>query len=1182
MFKKGYPLKEIFKKIRNAFYKIHCNLSSTFYKIFKGKYSFTGFTLVEMILTIVILSIVVLSLTKIQYFMSTNSLRIKEKSFATQKVIQMMEELRSLVAGAEKSQISLLDDYDDGIKYSPVLTSDKSVTDPQSPSSNNVKINNGWKYLRRISVLKNPEDGAFTRRIYIRVYKASSNTSELLAETMGILKTIAREDLPTQVMDIYVIAIENVPGWWSTMSSMKSMFDGVMQDFQVRNPRLALRIHWITRMAYGRDTEYRPYINNTKNTYDDAMPYVYFYPGKTKTDTLVNTKFYNPDMIQGKILADTVWYPIEDYAMSDQYNHAVRYPEEKRLYDKYKPAEPSLRMLLEEMNTVPDKFKNMLLINLHGELLPCPPMRNYSDAAKDPGTAANRYVRAVTHPEKLRYSNTSETVKLRVYSYVTNPENITMWSDTSASTVTVYLPYKITDTSDITVTKIDGKMPADYLIDNTSSIGTIIVLRNTPLKHTLNQGYNSGNKGLPISQRLYGLEYIPCPIEIGASAFNRNLSWADATSAKNTASWTISFDGGVFTSNGEYRVETRIGNNIYTNTTTYFEDDFPNLSKTYFWIGTNPPVTEKYQFIGDPRHCPYLDVKEDHRYNIWFSTFDTTFTGTNYKFFKSNDIISGTRQYGTGWGALDTGVPYNGLIEVDIPRFFQIYREGILNTQSIWSAMTGSSFYYYGCGGEFGSDKDPFTKSIRFKKQPWTNNDAQNGVNTYYDEIFTPSHDGGVCGRYVVARRENPLTPNTWYAKYWLGELYPDDQYVSQWQPNGNLLTGNTSPNTFFRVAYSSFSVFQNEFKPPYKRIAVKTSGKGCASFINGDSACSSFMQFNNISNHKHFRHADGGSDKRIDSTTSVIKDPPPGSSTYGTSMGQPTNTLITEFPEMFNFTITTSTKKTPRPFTANCNNDNPDDWKDSIYMAIRSSISFSRIYYNSNYDPYAIAGFTPYFASAVLKMRYPHLWNPAPIPIANETNTDPHSAYFVISGLEPQGNTGAGEMGKYVLMSMFRTFLDAGRYKSVDWISQIPLIDLTKPTVADEIIDPISTDIIWATHWKRWDGKDYTKEYELSISTYVYSEETPLGFNIKYSNDNGQSWYFCGDVSNNIPSNTISTKCGERNSSYFSFTTSTFSWKVSDSIITRGSYILRVECYRQNTNLHYSYDQVQIYINKQ
>jgi len=67
-----------------------------------------GFTLVEVIVAMLILSIMLVTIINIQYFMSRQTVRIKEQAFATEKAMQMMEELRSLVSGSEKTQISVL------------------------------------------------------------------------------------------------------------------------------------------------------------------------------------------------------------------------------------------------------------------------------------------------------------------------------------------------------------------------------------------------------------------------------------------------------------------------------------------------------------------------------------------------------------------------------------------------------------------------------------------------------------------------------------------------------------------------------------------------------------------------------------------------------------------------------------------------------------------------------------------------------------------------------------------------------------------------------------------------------------------------------------------------------------------------------------------------------------------
>src|SRR5262249_49412435 len=111
------------------------------------------------------------------------------------------------------------------------------------------------------------------------------------------------------------------------------------------------------------------------------------------------------------------------YSLADQFNHAVRAPDEQRIYEKRREAgldtEPSLRLLLDEMTVHPELYRNALVINLHGELLPLPPLRHFSDPARDPERHPN--VRVVTHPERLMVAS-HDTVRLRVYPYLINPD----------------------------------------------------------------------------------------------------------------------------------------------------------------------------------------------------------------------------------------------------------------------------------------------------------------------------------------------------------------------------------------------------------------------------------------------------------------------------------------------------------------------------------------------------------------------------------------------------------------------------------------------------------------------------------------------------------------------------------------------------------------------------------------
>jgi len=1171
--------------------------------------------LAEVLIATVILAVIGLTIVYVQSFMSRQSVQLRERVFATEKSIQVMEQLRALVSGSEKININVLDDYDDGTTYSPILTSDKNISDPAHPISGNKTVAAGWKYLRRISVVRVPEE-PFARKVYVRFYRSSPANpavpGAVLAETVSILKTISSDFVPTMTMDVYIIAVENVPGWWSSLSTMVPMFESVLSDLQTRNPGLILRTHWIRRLAYGRDRYYKPYINNETYTNDVAMPLVYFYPGLLRKADNTDFYFYDPEKIQGQINIDGVITNPESYNLCDQYNHAVRYPDEVRLYDYNKAQavlnnqpvpEISLRMLLEQMNSDPASLKNILLVNLHGELLPLPPMRNYSDAAKDP--ANYPHARLVTHPEQLSYAAGSQ-VKLRVYPYTVgasganglyyswsgisppsdpfNAANLKMsrmdqsinfdwstgspggavpadkfsvrwtgtihpkyseiytfktvtddgvrlsidgvliidnWNDHSVSTntctmsfpftagqshavqmdyyenatnavaklcwssprqeeepidfsriavATVYVPSDTINTSNITVQKISGDATTRYqrdtvfdlsagtmcVVSHPSAGGTLFTLYDTPVIHST----SSVSGGLNAANKLYGMEYIPCPVDGG---FDDDLTMSSAT--KNTARWIITLAPGAL-STDVHAIETRIGDNLSVGTSA----PFYNLSRTYVWVGVTPPATEQFQFIGDPRHCPYLDVKQAHGYNWYFRSVPNT-----------ANSYSGFTKTAAGWG--DDG------LDVDVPRFFQTYRSGLLNTQAIWSAMNGFSYYYYGVGGEFGSDIDPLPNAIPFIKTPWSTTGETSSV--FVDEILP--YGPALNRSRIVAN-----TLNSWYAKYWLGELYPDDQY-SAWISTGNIATG---AGKFYRANHTTFSDFD-------RNRTVRTGSKGCSSFINGK--------------------ASGGSG--------------PFCHESGTYTGTLTALGLT-MSSVFNFPLL-ATIDAPRPFVLDYGTGNlPTEWNDAVYQNLRTVISIpsgTRIYYDSTRG-------SPYNSSAVIKDVF-----------------GSSTCYIVASGLATQADFGTVQMGKFVLMSMIQGFLDAGLYTGQDQISQIPMVSLTKPLISDTFDNPGSIHFEWAAQWQRWDGQPYTADYSSS-----YSESTLLGYSLKYSPDRGVTWYYCSDNSLAV--------AGGKDAAHLTTATS-YDWPVT--AFSRGSYIVSIECYRQNIDLHYSYDQIQIYINK-
>ena len=261
-----------------------------------------------------------------------------------------------------------------------------------------------------------------------------------------------------------------------------------------------------------------------------------------------------------------------------------------------------------------------------------------------------------------------------------------------------------------------------------------------------------------------------------------------------------------------------------------------NLSRTYVWRGTtlwlygdgtdpNPahlPMTERYQFIGDPRHCPYADLKKPHAdlgpgwaaanvntnvgmgYNRYFDDFENnangnqaglwpgwkyTVAGTNYGV--KNDGTANND--GFAWGTT------NGQIELDVERAFQTLRNALTASQAVYTTMTGWSYYYIGIGGEIGYDAaNQFPNSIPLSTKPFT---GVTGTTTEQSIINDMTMAQGSGVKYV---RAVGAGNNYWWSMNWLGELYPDTAYTGTYAATpanvtagtaGNLPTGTAATN---------------------------------------------------------------------------------------------------------------------------------------------------------------------------------------------------------------------------------------------------------------------------------------------------------------------------------------------------------------------------------------------------
>jgi type II secretory pathway pseudopilin PulG len=1245
-----------------------------------------GMSLAEVLIAVGILATLIFATMTVTTAALRGTKDNMDRQFATQKAISMLEELKALVQVNTGTSITVIDDYNDAGVTRLRLTTQGSNPNgtPGDALSGNVAVGSGWLYSREISVrpLTDQADPTLiisssdVRLVRVRVFRNRPNGQQpqLLAEVASIVRTLAVSFPPSQVYDVYCIAVENVPGWWVNMSTLITFAQNAISDLQTRHPGLVFRQRMITTLAYGRDSQYQPYINTTDDS-TQTIPSVYFYPGllpDTYSHPAVGSIAANP----ARVTAAQYYYPPgnfsgryknEDgpqneysatlnpfpYTLADQYNHAMRYEDELALYNNrlaavdgsgsviYQNEQPTLRLLLDDMSSRPWLYQNAIVINLHGELLPFPPVRNYSDAAKKPdyyvGTAAAtpNGVRVVTHPEQIAYNtdNTTEnglSVNLRVYSYLTHPENairkmvagvptvlnaagannewlpepITVvlkgitWIPTAAdiSAITGGVDFDRSTVRDaysvISPFTTDSGSPANsarmYFTTSTNAAGdTVIKLYNSPLvapcatPGDCDAGSDSGgiehNNTTNDTRRLYGMEYIPAPLEDFASgtlrtAFSTNLATL-GDKEKNTARWVIKIPTGTIGSR-MLAIETRIGDyswnagtSSYVAATGYAEP--PNLSRTFVYRGSQaylfgnsaatPPVaaalpmSERFQFQGDPRHCPYADLKKPHTTNsaAWHTGNVNTFYGQGYnRYFDGFRETAGPvnrRADWPGWsysastpastpsGSNNYGIEdsddvrWNGL-DVDVPRIFQVWRGGLMKTNSLFTTMTGYPFFYLGTGDEIGYDTaNGFPSSIPVSKMPFDPT-----VSTSPYNFFEHSIGGGTGVRYIQEGNTGP-----WWGMNWLGELYPDTWYsitsggnsLLDWKDNGNLKTGTSlsfGAGTFRRV--SRDDIVGNT---PTNRTHTPGTTLQLAHRVLAQQGIAMFY----------------GS-----STASTIKpdcctDNDPLDTGLLDSSGAPGGGG-TEISTNYNFPLD-SPMPAWRPFLINGTaNGSPDSLGQPPYGGM-TTISWLRKYYDQNAQ-------ATHSSSAALAVR--------------EGSTQ-NAMYIVANGLSPTGTAGTEYLARWAFLSLIQSYFEGGLFNSgaLPAVSQLPRVTITAPNLNTDI-PPSSTDVTvsWALSWLRWDGRKYTNAYAAN-----FSESSAMSYYVTYSRDNGATWtYAKGPATAATP--------GVRSSDNANKTTATsYLWPIPVATFPAGAYIIRVEAYRDAYPLHYAFHQYQMFLNR-
>lgn len=1168
-----------------------------------------GITLLEVIFSIAIFGLVAVAAAEHIGLSWSFTKMNRERIFAYRKAQSILAELQAFVDRGDAEVAADLDRFDDGTSLSNALTiteSSGNLVEPAHPASLNATTEGGvWKWSRQISVRPFPgQQTRDVRFVTVRIFRRNKDhTRTRLAEMSSVIRSIGQSYPTTQVYDVYLLALENIPGWWVYMDSIHPFVESTLTDLQARNPGLTFRTHWITKAGFGRDPYYAPYMND-KAASNESIPGVYFYPGRMPEGSAA-ARYYVPQEIQGvKNMDGELLNTISDspfpYTLADQFNHCMRLPDAMRLFQQRvavgldKPEQPTWRLLLEDMIAHPDKFHNAIFVNLHGELLPMPAMRNYSDPAKDPHSY--RGVRVVTHPENLRYDNElGPDVKLRVYAYG-EPGVTTTVSEIDTVTVRIKGLNLPDATSVVKAMNLGDPNQRPVLLEKvelftdamtkqskyvrvsfqpstseatSKSLGTsmfvssvakdgdalVLKLRRTSTTCAL----ASNNSGLDSKWRLYGRSYIPTPLGSGAT-FAQDLT-STANVPKNTARWIItvrrdptglkSWLPATAEGNQILEVETFIGdapgvryptlakfdayaptllgNPRWSDLPTVASEDpdtwdpssiwQPETEATKRWPQTKPayvvnpsnmsrtfvywtkevddvPFTERYQFIGDPRHCPYADLKEGGAHFP---------NGFNWFFDDQYNASGNFRGY---WGFTSGRIRdgWMGRLEIDVPRFMQTLRKAITRSEVLYTTLTGWSYYYLGIGNEIGYDSaNGFPSSIPLDGRPYGTSASQVSV----DSI---SGGGDSDYRYVKLIRQAG-TSSYWWGAHWLGELYPDWAFDSAWEVAGNLPCG-WNLGEFFRdrrqdVTYNlplgtSFSYGQ--------RVAKR---EGCTSFFNIGRSDATF----------HHQGTDG-------------------------QEGTLTTTGL-EIAGSYNFSLPTRTKIS-RPFALAASGSGgvgPEYNYTTDYP--RHSAQLVKKYYA--HPVYGVDG------SAMVEVRPPN---------------EDRSAYVVVNGIDKTTESGSAFISKYSMLTLIHSLLEAGDGGLKRPVTRLPRAVIRGPTAVTELGDPAEIPVTWETLWTRWDGRPYSS----SSSSNTAETETGLVYALIYSRDNGKTWRHVIDESpaepGQMPGPTqVLTDQGSGSER--------FVWSTPAASYPEGSYLLRIEVYRNHERLHYAHHTEKIYIDR-
>ncbi|MEZ5962531.1 MAG: hypothetical protein R3F56_01675 [Planctomycetota bacterium] len=1102
-----------------------------------------GTSMVELLFAIAIVGVAVM----IQVQQVTVTLREfnidAETQFAFHKASGMLAELQASVDSGVIDTPEKLEAVGD-TEPNPFLTT-RFVEEPDHIMSGNSAHGSGaWQWFRAISV--EPIEGVeHSRFVRVRMFRADASGHRTLAAlASGVLSVTIRAEPVVQEYDVYALAIAEAPSTWRPLPELRAQLASMVSEIEGTNPNLRVRVHWITSMGYGRDPCYVPYVNEAQAA-DVAAPWTYWYPGKLGA-TAPYSRLYAAELFGGRVRteagvlhdfdADTNPFP---HAVADRFNHCVRTPEARAIFAARvaagldKEDEPPLQVLLADMCENPARYETAILLNLHGEGLPFPPLRNYADAARDP--EGHPGVRVVTHPAQLHTPSSGTTpVEFRVYAYKSDPDTgPTVLTDP----ITVQIfggDFRASLVVDAQVGGVDiqsGEVGTGLAMDRRYSFGGAVAehseshapfevnyevgYTDDPVPHTFVRLYNTPlvcatelGAGIAPLARLYGREYVPSPVQdIGGFYAMTNASVLPI--AKNTARWRIRVSSAglasVFGQSAVVTAATRIGTDTTTGAMWPTPHQPQNISTTYAWwtpSASDVPATERYQILGDPRHNPYIDLcvagaSFEHGYNWWF-----------------DDLRDATADVRGQWTALDTARLRDGFgrgtVE-DVPRIMQVWREALQRTHAVLVNPGGALAARVLLGGEVFLPGDASTATpaaIAVHGELY----GQSTPQFYLDDLSASAAGGSMSIVAPAGERAAIVSTAGFLALPWLGELAPDVAWPA-YQADGNLAT-----QAGFRHALTGTAKHPSLPRgTAWDWFADSTlADLGAASLLWTDSDTSTFTQFG------------GKASSSLPLTESAlsfvravgVSIPSAATSGLGCTLSGSLGAALPQRP--YAAEVPTQTATLLEAFTAAPTGD---------------------------------------LGAGVIRLA--------------EQGSSAKVAFLV-----PLADTPAGPEEQRALMAKavafgLRGLMVAGEPDRSDDVGELPTVRIDLPSPATALDKPTTEAMKWSTSFVRFDGQPYTERYPSSWS----GSEFGLEYVLTYRAEDSSEYRYVVDGS--------VAQAGERPASALlrladsGLGSESYLLSMPSDRFPAGRYFLRVDCFRSDVGVHVAHHEVLVRVKR-